>query len=108
MRVTIDLDDTKQEKLKMKADLLKMSYPESDVRYRVSSGGCGGHIEMYSSEIDESLMYNIRCLLGDHDKRLHIDLSRGNNDNPMLPKQVLFDFKIVKGEIKRAGEWIYV
>lgn len=108
MRITLDLDDMKEQKIKGKAVLLKIAYPCSPTRYRVSSKGKGGHVELLNAPVSEELMYNIRFLFGDHDKRIAIDYSRGRNGNPMLPQQVLFDLKIVDGEIKRAGDWIYV
>lgn len=107
-RVTLDLDSTKIKVAEGKAKLLKIAYIKARVMYRVSSLGKGCHILMYSDEITEAEMYNIRRLMGDHDMRIHYDLSRGNNGNPSLPKQVLFSHKIVDGIVKRAGEWKYV
>lgn len=107
MRVTLDLDNTKLKVAEGKAILLKIAYPKARVMYRVSSLGNGCHILMYSNEITEVEMYNIRRLMGDHDKRIGIDMSRGNNGNPMLPKQVLFGFKIKDGKLYRVSEWFY-
>ncbi len=108
MRITFDLDKSKENKIKGKAVLLKMAFPFSDVRYRISSSGNGGHIEIINVNVSEKDMYNIRHLFGDHDRRIAIDASRGVSGNTKLPQQVLFDFKIVKGEIKRAGKWRYI
>lgn len=108
MRITFDLDDTKDEVVKGKAIILKTAFPDSTVRYRRSSSGIGGHIEVIGVDISEKEMYNIRSLIGDHDRRIAIDASRGINGNVKMPQQVLFDFKIVNGEIKRSGEWNYV
>ena len=108
MRITFDLDNMKDEVVMGKAFLLKVAFPNSIVRYRRSSSGEGGHIEIFDVDISEEAMYDIRYLFGDHYRRICIDASRGTGDKPMLPKQVLFDFKIVKGEIKRAGIWRYL
>lgn len=105
MRITFDLDNMKEDVVRGKAILLKTAFPECIVRYRVSSSGEGGHIELFGADIREEEMYSIRNLFGDHHKRTMIDASRGRNGKVMLPQQVLFDFKIKKGEIKRAGEW---
>lgn len=107
MRLTLDLDNTKLSKTEGKAILLKITFPRSFVRYRLSSKGRGGHVEMFA-DISEEESYNIRRIMGDHDMRIHYDLMRGKRDNPMFPTQVLFDFKIVDGKIMRASEWIKV
>jgi len=108
MRITFDLDDIKDCKVRGKALLLKIAFPNSVVRYRRSSSGKGGHIEVIGASVDEKEMYSIRKFIGDHDKRIAIDVSRHVNGNIRLPQQVLFDFKIVDGKIKRAGDWKYV
>jgi hypothetical protein len=107
MRVTFDLDNIKEHKAEGKAKLLKIAFPLSKVMYRMSSSGKGCHITLYDdfNEINELYMYNIRRLFGDHDLRIKYDLSRGKRDNPMLPLQVLFDFKVVDGETMRATKW---
>ena len=108
MRITFDLDDTREDVVRGKAVLLKIAFSDSTVRCRRSSSGNGGHIEVFGVSVTEKEIYNIRYLIGDHNKRIAIDASRGVNGNIRLPQQVLFDFKIVDGQIKRAGEWIYV
>lgn len=107
MRLTLDLDNLNISKVESKAKLLKIAFPKSKIQYRISSSGKGGHVELFDNinEIDEELMYNIRRLLGDHDLRINIDLSRGKRNNPNLPKQVLFDFKIKNGIEYRASNW---
>lgn len=110
MRVTLDLDKMRIERVRGKAVLLKRTFPYAEVRYRTSSSGNGGHVEMYERYglVDLETSYNIRRLLGDHDARIRIDLMRGKNDNPMLPLQVLFDYKVIDGIKKEAGKWCYV
>lgn len=108
MRITLDLDNTKLKVAEGKAKLLKIAFPKSRIMYRVSSLGKGCHVLMYCDGISEAEMYNIRILMGDHNMRIHYDLSRGNNGNPMLPKQVLFGFKVRGGKIHRVSDWRYV
>lgn len=108
MRITLDIDKKKDGVVRGKAVLLKTAFPDCVVRYRRSSSGKGGHIEVMNSSISVEEAYNIRYILGDHDKRIHIDASRSVEGNLKLPQQVLFDFKIIDGKIKRAGDWIYV
>ena len=108
MRLTLDLDNTRDEVVRGKAVLLKVAFPDSTVRYRRSSSGKGGHIEIMNADVCEDEMYRIRSLFGDHNKRISIDVSRHVEGNVRLPQQVLFDFKIVDGKIKRAGDWVYV
>lgn len=105
MRITLDLDNVTEDVAKGKAILLKIAFPGCRVRYRRSSSGKGSHIELFGADVNEKEMYNIRYLIGDHDKRIAIDASRHIEGNIRLPQQVLFDFKIVDGEIKRAGKW---
>ncbi len=108
MRITFDLDNMKKDVVRGKAILLKKAFPECRVRYRRSSSGNGGHIEILDVQVSEKEMYNIRNIIGDHNKRIAIDVSRHIEGNIRLPQQVLFDFKIVDGKIKRAGTWCYV
>lgn len=108
MRITLDLDNMKEKKIRGKSILLKIAFPFTYTRYRISSKGKGGHVEVLNAPVDEELMYNIRFLFGDHLRRIAIDWSRGRNGKPMLPRQVLFDFKIVDGIKKYAGGWTYV
>lgn len=107
MRVTLDLDNVKLEKAEGKAILLKKAYPKALVRYRISSSGKGCHVELvdYVGYLNEEMSYNIRRLMGDHEARTRIDLSRGRNGNIMLPTQVLFNMKVKDGEKFRAGAW---
>lgn len=109
MILTFDLDHMKEQKIENKAVLLKSIFPYSSIRYRISSSGKGGHILAYiDEELPENEQYNIRYLLGDHPRRICIDASRGKNGKPNFPQQVLFDIKIKKGKILKAGEWKYV
>lgn len=105
MRITLDLDNTKENIIRGKAILLKIAFPDSRVRYRVSSSGTGGHVDVFGANVNKDTMYNIRVLFGDHERRTMIDASRGVNGRFMLPQQVLFDFKIKDGKVLRAGEW---
>lgn len=105
MRITLDLDHMKESKVKGKAILLKRLFPCSVVRYRVSSSGKGGHVEVLNAPVDEEEMYRLRKMFGDHDLRIAIDLSRYKLGKFKLPKQVLFDFKIKDGVKCYASEW---
>lgn len=105
MRITLDLDHTNEDTIRGKAVLLKRAFPQSKVRYRISSSGEGGHVEVLDAPVGEEEMYMIRRLFGDHDLRIAIDLSRYKLGKYKLPMQVLFDFKIKDGVVLRAGQW---
>lgn len=107
-RITFDIDNSNEDVYKGKAVLLKFMFPKSIVRYRTSSSGNGGHIEVFGADVSESEMYNIRYLLGDHLKRLSIDVSRHLPGGVRFPQQVLFDRKIINGVDMRASPWIEV
>lgn len=104
--LTLDLDSMSESKIRKKAELIKLMFPASNVKYRVSSGGNGGHVLANNiGNIPFEEIVGCRILLGDDHRRIAKDVNRRNHG---LITQVLFDRKIKDGVVHNSSKWTEV
>lgn len=100
MRLTLDLDNMSEKRVRAKAVMCKLMFPDSEVKYRMSSSGKGGHVVVHDCGMEWEEICWTRLWLGDHARRISMDCQRKGRNYPI---QVLFSAK--SGKKQKAGEW---